>query len=67
MNEWKRRQKMMNEVKNWSEEEWVEKRNAIILKFIAIEKAHLRDNGTPDVKDTKIVDELIAALKREMR
>lgn len=57
----------MNEVKNWSEEEWVEKRNAIILKFIAIEKAHLRDNGTPDVKDTKIVDELIAALKREMR
>ena len=48
------------------QEQWIKTRNKLILQFIDIEKKHLKDDGTSDISDHKIVDELVGTIKSKV-
>ena len=56
----------MDQNYTWTQDEWIQTRNKLIYDFIDIEKKHLRENGSTDVSDSKMVDELFETIKIRM-
>ena len=56
----------MEERYTYSDEEWIQLSNHLILEFISIEKRHIKESGGTDTSDKKIIDELFRTIKERM-